>query len=416
MLAPIDPNSSSHSSTIKRLIVEVERSHRSEAQARQQAADAVAARQMLSEASATSTAEVEAALMRERRTISAHRLAAETAHQRASVCLDVHNVLLSRSLREAEADVAHAWGKLEAISQSATSTLEREVSEASHAADAQLAALRAEHAVELDALRSEAARWKGSIGPLEESLSATQAQTHRQLQVAVEAVQSMRDARDRDAASAGSAIAACESRARVAEVATITLQSELGQLDILAAGLRGEADGARAALGAATQSQSAYTRHVEEASERRESATASAARDLSEQLSTSEAAVGALQMELNQQQSHAARAASRAEASRRVSEASLAAVVRDVEAESEHVRRHTNRLLVEMRREIEGANGILVEERSGRQALEASLAGRMQQLEGMMSAAIEAREAERVQTEARAAAAVDEARAVRLPR
>ena len=87
---------------MQKLILELERSHRAEAVARQQAADAVAARQLLSEASTTSIAELEAALIAERQRKSARlRVAEDTlVSKSASLHIDTHVL---------QADMDTAW-------------------------------------------------------------------------------------------------------------------------------------------------------------------------------------------------------------------------------------------------------------------------------------------------------------------
>ena len=136
----VDADSATRQSTMKRLIREVERSQRSEAHARQQAADAIASWQHLSEETSSSIAEMEAALALERQNSSVRMRAAEMALQLARARYNVHNSLLVKSLREVEADVACAWRELEAVTNQTTNKL--------------LETMRAEHAAEVAALRS----------------------------------------------------------------------------------------------------------------------------------------------------------------------------------------------------------------------------------------------------------------------
>ena len=91
-------------STIRQLIVELERSHRSEGQARQQAADVVAAKQLLAEATASTVAELEARLAGERARTSARLRAAEAARQSAAACHGVESAVLHGELCNMEND------------------------------------------------------------------------------------------------------------------------------------------------------------------------------------------------------------------------------------------------------------------------------------------------------------------------
>ena len=410
-----DADEEARQQTLKRLILELERSHRSEAQARQQAADAVAAKQLLSEASAASVAELEAALDGERRGSRTRYRTLGAQLQSVSECLHVERRVLALALREVEADAESELRLLQLELQSAGASASDEyrmrLSDASDRADELLIQARSEHAAEVATMDRQAQALHEQLAHLQLSVSNMRGESEAVQEAAAEAVHAAVRARDTDASAAAAALAASTSRAERSEGAAAALRAEVRSLEGEWLAARSTAEGARVSLRAMTASSHEYAMRMEEATDARREATEKAAQELASQLADSDKEVADLR-----EAAQRTRRESAGELARHVGEREANELIMLRALQEEELMHHAELVVYsdavsEARAALDESRGEVEEERERRLALEESLSARMQMLEQLLETAVESRETERAASAAAAEDAIAEARA-----
>ena len=193
--------------TIENLMKEIERSHRSEASARQQAADAIASKQLLTEASNAAVAELESALEGERVSAQRRLRQAELERKSQAVRLRVDRFLLTNELRAREGETATSGAELRAQQQ----RLSREPEQSARIAE----------------LNAEIAALRMQLAPLENSISTLREEAETRERESSAALAEARCAREADAIRTEAALRDATARAQRADAEVAAMRAEV---------------------------------------------------------------------------------------------------------------------------------------------------------------------------------------------
>ena len=398
--SPPVPSPKKLADTIERLMIELERSHKAEAAARQQAANAVAAKQVLTEASNTAVAEMESSLESERQNGQRRLRHAEAERKAQALRLRVDRFLLTSELRSSEGETAlAAHGRRLALTEKAQT--EQRLTELSRAARTPPAeaprspaaeARVAELSAELSALRVQ-------LAPLEATVAALRGEAEARESRHAQALEEARRVREAEAHWHVAALAQAHERIAAAESAAAASKAAASELESHA---RRASDAAEAAESRRRSSEAGLEQmqtHLERAAKVKAEAAESAAAELRSRLEASEAAATALRGELQALREQGSQRASQASAVVRTELHCLSLALREEEeARCAEARRHRLEMASSMGA-LEAANAAIADERVRRHGLEETLATRMAGLEGMLHEAIEARENDRLAAE-----------------